>query len=190
MGDFNEVHENEKKASLGKQKKERTEAQIRATEKMKARRQEELKNREKDLMSAAEEMYEEKKKRQKQKREDLEQLLDSRLEKYHSKFLDEINKPLDAYWANIFNEPEPTSTSNPVPPPERAPETVVATPVQESRPPSPEPPKPPKLTPQQEWEAERLRTSTVAAKQRAANRYLKQDFRQEHDFSKWLPRRL
>ena len=187
---MNEVHENAINGSSGKQKKQRTEAQIRATEKMRERRQAELQNKDKDLYAAAEEMHNEKIKRQKIKNSEIEKILDSRLEKYHERFLDEINKPLQ-YWTSIFNAesveikstPEPVSTiaaTPAVPEPVRAvPEPVRAVPEQARA-----------QTNQQEWELERLRHSDLNSKKRAAQtETYKQDFRQHHDFSQWLPKR-
>jgi len=90
-------------------KKSRSEAQKRATEKMQNRRKETLANRDGDFAEAAEELRQEKVKRRKEKRDDLDSLIEQKMEKYHVKFLDEINKPLEGMWSSFLEEEEPVA---------------------------------------------------------------------------------
>lgn len=73
-------------------KKPRTEAQILATEKMRLKR----------LNPQSETTLEEKSSRRKQKREELELLLDERLEKFHRKLVDDLQEESKISWSDFI----------------------------------------------------------------------------------------
>lgn len=149
-------------------KRPRTEAQIRATEKMKQKRKELLEFGDDDALGAAEEIYLEKKNRREQKKlamqSIVEEKLEEKLQKYHSKLMDEINRPLTGYWSKIFEEEvEP-------------PKIIAAVPEKKHQP-----------SRNQQWEEERLRSTKLATEQRAGRRNpFVQNLREVHDFSRWI----